>query len=53
MYIAAGQEQTTPGDKTFDVNINLLALGSFATRFKKIYLKSEFIHIFHDFIHIQ
>ena len=49
MYIAAGQGQTTPGDKNFDVNRNLLSLASFATSFQKIYLKSDFIHIFSCF----
>ena len=46
MYIAAAQGQTTPGGQNFDVNRNLLSLLSFATRFKNIYLKSDFMHIF-------
>ena len=52
MYIAAGQGQTTPRGQSFDVNRNLLSLRSFAASFKKISPKSEFIHIFHDFIHV-
>ena len=46
MYIAAGQGQTTPGNKI------LMSLRSFATSFKQISLKSNFIHFFYDFIHI-
>ena len=51
MYIAAGQGQTTPGDKILivDVNKNLLSLQSFATSFKKTSSKSDFIQFFHDF----
>ena len=41
-----------PRGQNFDVNRNLLSLRSFATCFKKISLKSDFIHFFHDFIHI-
>ena len=40
MYIAAGQGQTTPGDKI------LMSLRSFATSVKNIYLKSDFIQFF-------
>ena len=47
MYIAAAQGQATPRGQNFDVNRNLLSLWSFATRFKNIYLKSDFVHIFH------
>ena len=39
MYIAAGQGQTTPGDK-------ILSLQSFVTSFKKISWKSDCIHFF-------
>ena len=46
MCIAADQGQTTPRGQNFDVNRNALSLRSFATRFKKISLKSEFIHFF-------
>ena len=45
MYIAAGQGQTTPGDKIL-MSTNLLSLQSFATSFKKISLKSDFIQFF-------
>ena len=40
-----------PRGQNFDVNRNVLSLCSFATNFKKISLKSDFIHFFHDFIH--
>ena len=49
MYIAAGQ---SPRGQNFDVNRNFLSLRSFATSFKTILLKSDFIHFFHDFIHV-
>ena len=40
-----------PRGQNFDVNRNLLLLRSFATSFKKISLKSDFIQFFfHDFI---
>ena len=41
-----------PRGQNFDVNRNLLSLQSFATSFKKISLKSDFIQFFHDFIHV-
>ena len=41
-----------PRGQNFDVNRNLLSLQSFATSFKKISLKSDFIFFFHDFIHV-
>ena len=40
-----------PQGTNFYVNRNLLSLRSFATSFKKSLLKSDFIHIFRDFIH--
>ena len=52
MYIAAGQGQTTPRGQKFDVKRNLLSLRSFAISFKKISFKSDFIQLFHDFIHV-
>ena len=33
--------------QNFDINRNLLSLQSFATSFKKISLKSDFIQFFH------
>ena len=36
----------------FEVNRNILSLRSFVTSFKKISLKSDFIHFFHAFIHV-
>ena len=52
MYIAVRQWQTKPRGQKFGVNRNLLSLRSFATSLKKTSLKSDFIHIFHDFIHV-
>ena len=53
MYIDPGQGLTTPWGRNFDVNRNILSLRSFVASFKKkISLKSDFIHFFHDFIHV-
>ena len=52
MYIAPGQGLTIPWGRHFDVNRNILSLRSFVAGFKKISLKSDFIHFFHDFIHV-
>ena len=52
MYIAPGQGETAPRGQSFDVNRNVLSLHSFVLRFKKIFLKSDFIHFFHDLIHV-
>ena len=52
MYIAPGQVLTTLWEWNFDVNRNILSLRSFVASFKKISLKSDFIHFFHDFIHV-
>ena len=49
MYIALLQGLTTPWGQNFDANRNILSLRSFVTSFKK---KSDFIHFFHDFIHV-
>ena len=38
--------------QNFDVNRNLLSRRSFATSFKIISLKSDFIQFFHDFKHV-
>ena len=46
MYIAPGQGLTTPWGQNFDVNRNILSLRSFIASFKKICLKSDFIHFF-------
>ena len=45
MYIAAGQGQTTTGDK-------ILMSTETSCHFGQKTLKSDFIHIFHDFIHV-
>ena len=42
MYISPGQGQTVPRGQSFDVNSHL----------KKMSLKSDFIHFFHDLIHV-
>ena len=52
MYIVLGQGLTTPWGRNFDFNRNILSLRSFVASLKKISLKSDFIHFFHDFIHV-
>ena len=52
MDIAPGQGQTDPRGQKFDVNKNVLSLRSFVASFKKISLKSDFIHFFNDLIHV-
>ena len=53
MYIAPGQGQTAPRRQSFDVNRNVLSLHSFVASFKKMSLKSDFIHFFfHDLINV-
>ena len=44
MYIAAGQGKTTPCEQNPDVNRKALSLRPFVANFKKISLKSDFIH---------
>ena len=51
MYIAPWPGLTTPW-KIFDDNRNILSLRSFVASFKQISLMSDFIHSFHDFIHV-
>ena len=46
VYIAPGQGLATPWERNFDVNMNILSLRSFVASFKKISLKSDFIHFF-------
>ena len=43
MYIAPRQGQTTPREKRFNVNRNVLSFHSFDASFKKMPLKSDFI----------
>ena len=52
MYISPGQGLTTPWERNFDVNRNILSLRPFVA-FQKISLKSDFIHFFHDFIRVK
>ena len=63
MYIAPGQRQTAPRGQSFDVNRNVLIVTSewvrdalslypFVASFKEITLKSDFVHFFHDLMHI-
>ena len=52
MYTAPGQGLITPWRWNFDVNRNILSLRSFVASFKKFSLKSDYIHFFHDFIHV-
>ena len=51
MYKAPGQRQTAPRGQSFDVNRNVLSLHSFVASFKRMSLKSDFIHFFHDLMH--
>ena len=46
MHIAPGQGQTTPCGQNSDVNRKALSLCPFVATFKKISLKSDFIHLF-------
>ena len=46
MYIAPGQGHTAPRGQSFDVNRNVLSLHSLVASFKKMSLKSNFIHFF-------
>ena len=46
MYIAPGQGQTTICGQNSGVNRKALSLCPFVASFKKISLKSDFIHIF-------
>ena len=52
MYIALGQWQTATRGQNFDVNRKALSLYPFVASFKEISLKSDFIHFFHDLIHV-
>ena len=52
MYIAPGQGLTTIWGRNYDVNRNILSLGSFDTSFKKISLSLILYNFFHDFIHV-
>ena len=54
MYIAPGQGQgqTAPWRQNLDVNRKALSLYPFVASFKEISLKSDFIHLFHDLIHV-
>ena len=52
MYIAPGQGQTDHRGQNFDVNRKALSFYPFVASFKEISLKSDFIHFFHDLIHV-
>ena len=52
MYKAPGQGRTTPWERIFYVNLNILSLRSFVASLKKISLKSDFMQYFHDFLHV-
>ena len=52
MYKAPEQEQTAPRGQNFDVNRKALSLYPFVASFKQMSLKSDFIHFFHDLIHV-
>ena len=52
MYIAPGQGQTTLCGQNYDANRKALSLCLFVASFKKISLKSDFIHSLPVFIHV-
>ena len=52
MYIAPGQGQTTPWGQNFDDNRKAFSLCPYVANFKMISSKSDFVHIFNDFIHV-
>ena len=52
MYLAPGQGQTTPWGQNFDVNRKAFSLCPYVASFKMSSSKSDFIHIFNDFIHV-
>ena len=47
-----GQGQTATREQNFDVNRKALSLYPFVACFKEISLKSDFIHFFHNLIHV-
>ena len=52
MYIAPRQGQTTHWGQNFDDNRKAFSLSPYVASFKMISSKSDFIHIFNDFIHV-
>ena len=52
MYTAAGQGQTTTGDKILMSTETSCHFAHLLQVSKKISLKSDFMHFFHDFIHV-
>ena len=52
MYIAAGQGQRSPADKILISTETSCHFGHLLQVSKKKTLKSDFIHFFHDFIHV-
>ena len=52
MHIAPGHGQTAPRGQNFDVNRKVLSLYPFVAKFKEISLESDFLHYFHDLIHV-
>ena len=52
MYKAPGKGLTTPWDRNFNVNRNILSLRSFVASLKKISLKSDFIPFFFSFLYM-
>ena len=52
MYIGPGQGQTAPRGQNFDVYRKALSLYPFVASLTEISFKSDFIHFFHDVIHV-
>ena len=52
IYVFGQTAPDSPRGQSFDVNRNVLSLHSFVASFKKISLKSDFLHFFHDLIYV-
>ena len=52
MYIAPGQGLTTPWGQNLDDNRKAFLLCPYVASFKIISSKSDFIHVFNEFIHV-
>ena len=54
VYKAPRQQETTIGDNVFYASRKVLSLGSdTGCMFQKMALPSDFMHIFHDFVHVH
>ena len=53
IYIAPGRGRQSIGDKNADDNRKAFSLCQYVASFKIIWSKSDFLHIFNDFIHVD